>query len=100
MVTVFAGSSVETLGQNNMTEAYISAEEAAKLMCCRPRHVTDLAASGQLIGYPIGFGSTRRMWRFKTSDIQKFLEDRRSVFTSASRTRIPARRQPSTSERN
>ena len=49
-------------------ESFVDADEAAKLLSLNRRRILELARAGKLPGHPIGDG-TRRVWRFRLSEI-------------------------------
>jgi hypothetical protein len=74
-------------------EHFVDAQAAAEFLSLKPRRILELARAGQLPGYPIGFG-TRRIWRFRLSELSSAITAKNSTFTSAAAPGINAPRQP------
>lgn len=53
-------------------EPFVDAVRAAEFVAVTPRFLLDLARKGELPAYPLGAG-TRRVWRFKLSEIDAAL---------------------------
>lgn len=62
---------------SDMTEPFVSAEIAAKHLAISLRRLLDLVRSGDLPAYPLAWGRKRNVWRFRLSDLEKSLEDRK-----------------------
>ncbi|MGB9232854.1 MAG: helix-turn-helix domain-containing protein [Terriglobales bacterium] len=60
-------------------EPFVDADEAGKFLLLNRRRILELARAGKLPGHPIGDG-TRRVWRFRLSELANTLA--RNVFTS------------------
>ena len=69
-------------------ERFVDADEAAKFLSITRRRVLELARSGKLPAHPVGDG-TRRVWRFRLSELANALI--KNVFTSQN---DPAIRKP------
>ena len=61
-----------------MTEPFVSAEAAAAHLAISPRRLLDLARAGDLPAYPLALGRKRHEWRFKLSELEQCLADRRA----------------------
>jgi hypothetical protein len=53
-------------------ERYVDAFVAAEYLSVPPRYLMDLARRGAVPGHPLGTG-TRRVWRFRLSEIEECL---------------------------
>jgi len=60
-------------------EGFVDADEAGKFLSLTRRRILELARAGKLPGHPIGEG-TRRVWRFRLSELANALA--KNVFTS------------------
>jgi len=60
-------------------EGFVDADEAGKFLSLNRRRILELARAGKLPGHPIGEG-TRRVWRFRLSELANALA--KNVFTS------------------
>jgi hypothetical protein len=49
-------------------EPFVDAVETGRFLQLRPRRVLELAREGVIPAYPLGTGS-RRMWRFRLSEV-------------------------------
>lgn len=58
-------------------EPFRDAEAAAAFLALPKRRVLELARSGEIPAYPIGNGS-RRMWRFRLSELAAALTTRKN----------------------
>jgi len=50
-------------------EPFVDANEVANHLRIRRRQVLEMTRQGALPAYPLGAGSTRRVWRYKLSEI-------------------------------
>jgi len=50
-------------------EPFISAEEVAAHLKVQRRQILEMTRRGVLPGYPLGTGSSRRVWRYKLTEI-------------------------------
>ena len=55
-----------------LPEKYVDAVTAAEFLSIKPRRVLDMARSGLVPGHPLGNG-TRRVWRFRLSELEAAL---------------------------
>ena len=55
-----------------LPERYVDAVVAAEFLSLKPRRILDLARSGLVPGHPLGNG-TRRVWRFRLSELEAAL---------------------------
>jgi hypothetical protein len=63
-------------------EPFVDAIEAGAFLCLRPRRVLELARHGAIPAYPVGCG-TRRVWRFRLSELASALCSRGIDCTNA-----------------
>lgn len=73
-----------------MTEPFVSAEVAAAHLDISPRRLLDLARSGDLPSYPLALGRKRHEWRFRLSELEHCLKEKRanSSVPSNSRSKV------------
>jgi excisionase family DNA binding protein len=57
------------IAERRTMEPFISAEEVAAHLKITRRQVLEMTRRGIIPGYPLGIGSTRRVWRYKLSEI-------------------------------
>jgi predicted DNA-binding transcriptional regulator AlpA len=50
-------------------EQYVDADAVAEYLKITRRQVLEMTRSGAFPGYPLGMGATRRMWRYRLSEI-------------------------------
>jgi len=50
-------------------EPFVSAEEAARFLSIKRRHLLALARSGLAGAYPLGTGTVRKIWVFRLSEL-------------------------------
>jgi len=63
-----------------MSEPFVSTEIAAAHLAVSPRRLLDLVRGGHLPGYPLALGRRRHEWRFKLTELEKCLEDRKGSY--------------------
>ncbi len=90
-LTDLSSESVDIYVEN--LEHFVDVHAAAEFLSLKPRRILELARAGQLPGHPIGLG-TRRMWRFRLSELSSAITAKNSTFTSAAAPGINAPRQP------
>ena len=56
-------------------EPFVDAAETGRFLQLRPRRVLELARRGVIPAYPLGTGS-RRVWRFRLSEVAAALRSR------------------------
>jgi excisionase family DNA binding protein len=54
-------------------EPYITADHVAEYLSLTRRQVLEMTRRGTIPGYPLGTGSSRRVWRYKLSEIDSAL---------------------------
>jgi hypothetical protein len=69
-----------------LPEKYVDADAAAEFLSIKPRRVLDMARAGLLPGHPLGTG-TRRLWRFRLSELEASLAHNAASFTAPSERR-------------
>jgi hypothetical protein len=69
-------------------EPFVDAVETGRFLQLRPRRVLELARQGEIPAYPLGTGS-RRVWRFRLSEVAAALRSSRVNYSRQS----PAPRQ-------
>ena len=60
-------------------ERFVSADEAARFLSVTRRYVLELARSGIHGAYPIGTGTTRKIWVFRLSELAAFIVTRKET---------------------
>jgi excisionase family DNA binding protein len=56
-------------------EPYITADQVAQYLSITRRQVLEMTRRGTLPGHPLGTGSSRRVWRYRLSEIDAALSD-------------------------
>jgi len=64
-------------------ELYVSAQQVAEYLSLTRRQILEMTRRGFIPGHPLGTGSSRRVWRYKLSEID-------AVVTEGSR-KVPGR---------
>jgi excisionase family DNA binding protein len=60
-------------------EPYVSAEEVAAYLNITRRQVLEMTRRGTIPGYPLGTGSSRRVWRYKLTEIDSVISGKREM---------------------
>ena len=60
-------------------EPFVSADEAARFLCVKRRHLLELARRGILGAYPLGTGTKRKTWVFRLSELAAAVSHRNST---------------------
>ena len=67
-------SKIKRGGEILMTpEPYITADHVAQYLSITRRQVLEMTRRGSLPGHPLGTGSSRRVWRYRLSEIDAAL---------------------------
>jgi hypothetical protein len=62
---------------SNAQEYFVDADTAAAFLSLSRKHVLKLARLGLIPSYPISFG-TRSVWRFRISELEKWVVSRQN----------------------
>ena len=82
-VTIFSKQrDKEVLPLNDEIEPFVDASRVGEFLQLMPRRVLELTRAGKLPGHPLGDGS-RRVWRFRLSEISAAIENRKLSKKSA-----------------
>jgi excisionase family DNA binding protein len=68
---------VSSDASSSLPEPFVNAREASKFVQLHPVTVQRLAREGLLPGHPVSNGS-RRHWRFRLSELGRWLQERES----------------------
>ena len=66
----------KSLNVELVPEPFVDATRAAEFLGIKPRRILEMARDGQIPAYPLGTGA-RRTWRFRLTEICKFIASRR-----------------------
>jgi len=81
----------------NTPERFVDVANAAEFLSCSPRYLMDLARRAAIPAHPLGTG-TRRVWRFKLSELESALCHREGSLTVPEEGRAKGTRQSTKSE--
>jgi hypothetical protein len=70
-------------------EPFVSAEEAARFLSVKRRHLLALARRGLAGAYPFGTGTVRKVWVFRLSELASAVEQHLTTPRTEKRDTIP-----------